>query len=161
MVVDVGTIGVASLAFHLIVSVPASGWYSVMHSFDVAVTLPLILPDRMDTDPGPVTRATCQEGSHLHRRRRGPADEEGGFDRRGADHSVAGDRVVRDVDLLRPPDYRGEGHEDGECGDSHLTLLWVFGACSRAIERPQRRDNTRSCRIAPCGACRGVCRGRK
>ena len=35
MVVDFGTIGVASLAFHLIVSVPASGWYSVMHSFDV------------------------------------------------------------------------------------------------------------------------------
>src|SRR5262245_46816295 len=45
MVLDFGTIGVASLAFHLIVSVPASGWYSVMHSFDVAVMFPLILPD--------------------------------------------------------------------------------------------------------------------
>src|SRR5215813_14891411 len=55
MVVDFGTIGVALLAFHVIVSVPASGWYSVTHSFDVAVTLPLILPDRIDTDPGPVT----------------------------------------------------------------------------------------------------------
>src|SRR5262249_50449849 len=55
MVVDFGTIGVASPAFHLIVSVPASGWCSEMHSFDVAVTLPLIVPDRMDTDPGPVT----------------------------------------------------------------------------------------------------------
>src|SRR5262245_44249600 len=159
MVVDVGTIGVASLAFHLIVSVPASGWYSVMHSFDVAVTLPLILPDRMDTDPGPVTRATCQEGSHLHRRRRGPADEEGWFDRRGADHSVAGDRVVRDVDLLRPPDYRGERHEDGECGDSHLTLP-CYRVPFESYRRPQRTRHYPWCHIAPWGECRGTCRVR-
>src|SRR5215468_2210936 len=47
-VLDFGTIGVASLAFHLIVSAPVSRWYSVTHSFDAALTLPLILPDRMD-----------------------------------------------------------------------------------------------------------------
>src|SRR5262249_58364511 len=61
MVLEFGTIGVASLAFHLIVSVPASGWCSEMHSFDVAVMFPLILPDRMDTDPGPVTAQPATE----------------------------------------------------------------------------------------------------
>src|SRR5215471_2645353 len=37
------------------VIVPASGSNRVMHSFEVPAILPLILPDRIKTAPGPVT----------------------------------------------------------------------------------------------------------
>src|SRR5262245_3622005 len=60
-VLDVGRMGVVLAAFHLIVSVPTSGSNSVMHEFDMAVTLPLNLPDRMDTRSGPVTVQSATE----------------------------------------------------------------------------------------------------
>jgi hypothetical protein len=53
-VLDRWTIGVVFAAFHLIRNAPASGWESVMHSLVAAVTLPVILPDRMDTGTAPV-----------------------------------------------------------------------------------------------------------
>src|SRR5262245_61619403 len=58
---DVGKIGVVLAAFHLMVSVPTRGSNRVMHEFDMAVTLPLNLPDRMDTRSGPVTMQSATE----------------------------------------------------------------------------------------------------
>jgi hypothetical protein len=49
-VLDVCRIGVVLSAFHFIVIAPVSGSNTVMHSFDVAVILPLSLPDSPAVD---------------------------------------------------------------------------------------------------------------